>query len=99
MAADDTVSARSPKSDGDPKPILNEVGEQILTALESIFQSAQRALAEGPSGISRDSLVYTTAGKRLTPDVIFGIGETHEACFDNRLQHRSHDPGSCSYRK
>jgi hypothetical protein len=57
MALEDTTSVRSSKSDDNPKPILNEVGEQILAALESIFQSAQRALAEGPSGISRDSLV------------------------------------------
>src|SRR5262249_7960377 len=30
---------------------------QILAALENIFRSAQRALEEGPSGISRESLV------------------------------------------
>jgi hypothetical protein len=41
----------------DPKPILKKVGEQILAALESVAESAQRALAEGPSGVSRDALV------------------------------------------
>jgi hypothetical protein len=32
------------KSDDDPKPILNEVGEQILTALENVAGSAQSPL-------------------------------------------------------
>jgi UvrD-like helicase C-terminal domain len=57
MALEDTASRRPPKPDDDPKPILNEVGEQILAALETVAQAAQRALAEGPSGISRDSLI------------------------------------------
>jgi UvrD-like helicase C-terminal domain len=57
MALEDTASVRSSKPQDDPRPVLNEVGEQILAALENVSQSAQRALAEGPSGISRDSLV------------------------------------------
>lgn len=56
MAMEDSASRRPSKSD-DPKPTLNEVGEQILIALEGVAQSAQRALAEGPTGISRDSLM------------------------------------------
>ena len=57
MAPKDTKGRRPSKSDDDPKPILNEVGEQILAAVESIAYSAQSALAEGPSGVSRDSLI------------------------------------------
>ena len=57
MALEDTAGRRPSKSDDDPKPILNEVGEKILAALESIARSAQSALAEGPSGVSRDSLI------------------------------------------
>jgi hypothetical protein len=30
----------------------NYVGEQILTALDDVAQSAERALAQGPSGVS-----------------------------------------------
>jgi hypothetical protein len=57
MALEDTAGRRPSKADDDPKPILNEVGEKILAALESIARSAQSALAEGPSGVSRDSLI------------------------------------------
>ena len=57
MAPKDTKGRRPSKSDDDPKPILNEVGEQILAAVESVARSAQSALAEGPSGVSRDSLI------------------------------------------
>jgi hypothetical protein len=56
MTLQDTASRQPSKSD-DPKPILNEVGEQIFAALQDVAQTAQRALAEGPAGISRDSLV------------------------------------------
>lgn len=41
----------------DPKQSLGEVGEQIFAALEGVVEAAQNALAEGPQGVSRDSLV------------------------------------------
>src|SRR5689334_769945 len=56
MAKEDAQDRKLSEAD-DPKPLLKEAGEEILAALESIFQSAQRALSEGPSGLSRDSLV------------------------------------------
>jgi ribosomal protein S28E/S33 len=60
MGMEDAASAPLGSFDDDPKPILNQVGGQILATLESIAQSARQALAEGPSGISRDSLVRSS---------------------------------------
>ena len=57
MALEDTAGRRPSKSDDDPKPILSEVGKQILAALEDVAGSAQSALTVGPAGVSRDSLI------------------------------------------
>ena len=60
MAQEDTAGRRSPKSDDDAKAILNEVGEQILAALESVALSVQSALAQGPSGVLGSALVRSS---------------------------------------
>ena len=56
MPLEDAGSRRSSETGDDQKQILNDVGEEILTALSTVVQAAHRALSEAPAGISAMAL-------------------------------------------
>jgi hypothetical protein len=56
MQLENAGSRPSSESDDDKKQILNDVGEEILSALSAVVQAAQQALSEAPAGISTTAL-------------------------------------------
>lgn len=56
MPLEDTSDQRSSETDDDRKQVVTDVGEEILAAMTTVVQAAQRALSEAPAGISAMAL-------------------------------------------